>query len=144
MTNGFMRALQWTFLLAACGCTVQAQSFLAELRAEHNPAKRSEMALAFADEAFDTARASYLKGQIKAGDAQLENMTNALKECVDSLQQAHKARYYKKAELRVAYLQRRMSSLLDQIRADDRGWADYTQRKLDEIHDKLLSGVMSK
>jgi hypothetical protein len=27
---------------------------------------------------------------------------------------------------------------------DDRGWAEYTAHQLDEIHDKLLSGVMKK
>jgi hypothetical protein len=26
----------------------------------------------------------------------------------------------------------------------ERGWAEFTSRKLDEIHDKLLNGVMRK
>ncbi len=55
-----------------------------------------------------------------------------------------KAKSYKKAELQVAYLQRRMQGLLDDIEIQKRGWAEYTQRKLEEIHDKLLSGVMRR
>jgi len=131
-------------LLLAFGGLLPAQSFLAVLRAEHNPTKRSDMALAFAEEAFDHARDLYGKQEVHGGDAQLENMTNALKECATSLQQAHKSRYYKKAELRVAYLQRRLNSLVDTLGVEERGWAEFTGRKLEEIHDKLLTGAMSK
>ena len=120
------------------------QTFLAELEAEHDPGRRSDKALMLADAAFDNARELYTKGDVKRGDAELENMTNALKECVGSLQAAHKARFYKKAELRVAYLQRRMQGLVDDLSVQERGWAEYTQRKLDDIHDRLLEGVMKK
>ncbi|HSU59979.1 MAG TPA: hypothetical protein VLI55_11750 [Bryobacteraceae bacterium] len=122
-----------------------AQSFIAELKTtEHNPAKRSEKALVLADSAFDNARDFYNKGEIDKGDAQLDNMTKALNFCVESLQEARKAKYYKKAELNVALLQRRMASLLDDIDVQERGWADQTNRMLDQIHDKLLAGVMKK
>jgi hypothetical protein len=121
-----------------------AQSFLDEIKAEHDPARRSEKALTFADTAFDSARDFYTKGEVHKGDAQLEDMTNALNECVQSLEEARKARFYKRAELRVAYLQRRMKGLVDDIEMQQRGWAEYTERKLDEIHDKLLDGVMRK
>lgn len=111
---------------------------------EHDPAKRSESELSHAEMAFDRAREAYNKGNIENGDAALEEMTKALNACVESLDVAHKARYYKKAELRVAYLQRRMAGLLDDIDLPQRGWAEYTDRKLEEIHDKLLAGVMRK
>ncbi|MBV9301557.1 MAG: hypothetical protein JOY62_17230 [Acidobacteriaceae bacterium] len=120
------------------------QSFMVELEAEHDPARRSDKALGFADAAFDNARQFYTKGEVKKGDAELEKMTNALKECVGSLEVARKARFYKKAELRVAFLQRRMKGLLDELSVQERGWAEYTQRKLDEIQDKLMDGVMRK
>ncbi len=138
------KLIEVTLLLIAGLPLVHAQSLLTELKAEHDPAKRSELALNFADTAFDNAREFYSKGEIQKGDAQLEDMTNALNECVVSLGIAHKARFYKKAELKVAYLQRRMQGLLDDIEVQQRGWAEYTQRKLEEIHDKLLDGVMRK
>lgn len=131
-------------LMAAWASAARPQSLLMELKAEHDPAKRSEKALTLADEAFDNARDYYNKGEIQKGDAELEDMTNALNECVGSLEEARKAKFYKKAELKVAYLQRRMQGLLDDIEIQKRGWAEYTQRKLEEIHEKLLSGVMRR
>ena len=122
-----------------------AQSLLlTEIKAEHDPGKRSEKALSLADSAFENARDDYNKGQINKGDAELENMMTALEECLSSLDTAHKARNYKKAEMNVATLQRRMKGLLDDIAVQQRGWAEYTQRKLDQLHDKLLDGVMRK
>ena len=121
-----------------------AQSSLADLKSEHDPARRSDRALALAEENFDDARAFYDRGAIQKGDARLEDMTNALNECVESLSSAHKARLYKKSELRVALLQRRMQGLLENLGVEERGWAEYTQRKLSEIHDKLLGGALGK
>ncbi len=138
------RLIEAGLLIAACASTAFSQSFLAELQLERNPVKRSTMALNFADTAFDNARDFYTKGEFDKGDAQLEDMTHALHECVVSLGAAHKARFYKKAELNVASLQRRMQGLLDDISVQRRGWAEQTSRRLDEIHDKLLDGVMRK
>lgn len=140
----FRRLVEVALLVVTCVSVAGAQSLLTELKAEHDPARRSEMALNFADIAFDNARDFYTKGEVDKGDAQLEDMTSALNECVVSLAVAHKAKFYKKAELKVAYLQRRMQGLLDDIALQQRGWAEQTQRKLDEIHDKLLDGVMRK
>jgi hypothetical protein len=121
-----------------------SQSSLADLKAEHDPAKRSKKAFIFAGVAFDNAAEFYAKGEIEKGDAQLEDMTNALNECVGSLTAARQPSLYKKTELKVAYVQRRMQGLVDRIAVQDRGWAEYTERKLEEIHDRLLAGVMGR
>ena len=128
----------------ALALSLYAQSPITELKTEHDPAKRAEKAVVVAEMAFDNARAFYDKGEVEKGDAQLEDMINALNECVASLDAAHKAKFYKKPEMKVAYLQRRMSGLLDDLGIQVRGWAEYTQRKLDEVHDKLLEGAMRK
>ena len=120
------------------------EALLTELRSEHDPFKRSDKALTFADTLFEQARDFYDKGDVHSGDAQLENMTKALKECVQSLTSANKSRYFKKAELHVATLQRRMQGLVDDLSLNDRGWAEFTQRKMDEIHEELLLGAMKK
>ena len=131
--------------LSVAFCQISfAESYIDELKAEHDPGKRSEKALDFADEAFENARALYSSGDIHKGDEQLDHMTAALTECADSLDAAHKSKNYKKAELKVAYLQRRMQGLLDNLGIQERGWADYTNRKLEEIHERLLNGVMRK
>jgi len=139
-----MRLIEVALLLGLTGNGVFAQSILAEIKAERDPVKRSDLALNLAGSSFDNAREFYDKGEVQKGDARLEDMTNALNECLASLENARKAKFYKKAEQRVALLQRRMQGLLDDISLSQRGWAEYTSRKLDEIHDKLLDGVMRK
>lgn len=134
----------WCLLLAGSVSLCPGQAFLSELKSEHDPSKRSELALDFADEAFAMAKAQYAKGSVHQGDALLDQMTAALQECASSLDSAHKAKYYKRAEMKVAFLQRRMQGLLDDLGAEERGWAEITNRKIDEIHDKLLEGVMRK
>jgi hypothetical protein len=121
-----------------------AQSPLTELEGEHDPGKRSLRALALAEQAFDQARKSYSAGEIKKGDANLDDMTKLLDACVSALEAARKAGLYKQAEIRVATLLRRLRSLTDDLAVDDRGWAEYTLRQVDGIHDKLLNGVMKK
>jgi len=138
------RALSLGLFVLALAGSVPAQSFLAELKSQRDPAKRSEMALVFADELFQNARDFYAKGEISKGDANLESMTAVLNACLDSLATANKSRSYKKAEMKVAHLQRRLSDLVNDLGIQERGWAEYTNRKLDEIHDKLLNGVMRK
>lgn len=115
-----------------------------EVRGETNPARRADKALTLAEQDFDSANQLYNKGDVHKGDAALDEMTTALHICLDSLDAAHKAALWKKAELRVALLQRRMRSLLEDIGVEQRGWAEYTDRKVDEIHDKMLEGVMQR
>jgi hypothetical protein len=137
-----MRILLLAFLITAM--PLCAQSTITELKAEHDPVRRSEKAVTLAEQSFDNARTFYDKGEIQRGDAQLEVMMNALNECASSLDLVHKSKFYKKPEMRVAYLQRRLSGLLEDLGIQERGWAEYTQRKLEEVHDKLLDGVMRK
>jgi hypothetical protein len=141
-----LRAVTLVILLslAAPAKTVAAQSALADLDAEHDPIKRSQRALASADEAFEQAKASYGAGEVKKGDAHLDDMTKLLDACVSALEAARKANLYKQAEIRVATLLRRLQSLIDDLAVEDRGWAEQMLRQLDGIHDKLLAGVMKK
>jgi hypothetical protein len=131
-------------LTAALAISASGQSFLAELKSEHDPGRRAEMALSYADESFDSAKTNYHKGEIHQGDVALDNMTRALNACVESLAALNKAKNYKKAEMKVAMLQRRLSGLLDNLGMQERGWAEQTSRQVEEIHGKLLDGVMHK
>jgi hypothetical protein len=124
--------------------TIWAQSPLTELDGEHDSAKRSQRALGLAEMEFEKARVSYGAGEIKKGDAHLDDMTKLLGACVSALEAVRKANLYKQAEIRVATLLKRLQSLIDDIAVDDRGWAEYTLRQVDSIHDKLLNGVMKK
>lgn len=130
-------------LLAAIPLYAQT-AIQAELKAEPNASRRVEKSLALAEQSFATADDSYNKGDVHKGDAELDDMMTALRICLDSLDAAHKGGLWKKAELRVALLQRKLNGLLDNIGVEQRGWAEYTGRKLDEVHDKMLEGVMQR
>ncbi len=133
-----------SLLFVMLSSVVSAQALMGDINLERDPVKRSDLALNLADESFDNARDFYQKGAVEKGDAALENMTNALNVCVQSLAITNKARFYKKAELKVAYLQRRMGTLVEDLGVQERGWAEQTKRKLEEIHDKILDGVMRR
>ena len=138
------KAMQLGLLAATFAVSASAQSFLAELKLEHDPGRRAEMALSFADESFDSAKTNYQKGDVHLGDVALDNMTSALNFCVESVAAANKTKFYKKAELKVAMLQRRLSGLMEDLSVTERGWAEQTSRRVEEIHAKLLDGVMRK
>ena len=97
-----MKAIQLGLIAATFAFSASAQSFLAELKLEHDPGRRVELALSFADESFDSAKTNYHKGDIHEGDEALDNMTSALNACVESVAAANKAKFYKKAEMKVA------------------------------------------
>jgi hypothetical protein len=137
------KLIGFSLLFAMLGSVSPAQSLL-EISQERDPAKRSELALAFADEALDHARDFYRQGAMEKGDAALENMTTALDTCMQSLTTSNKARLYKKAELKIAYLQRRLAGVVSDLNVQERGWAEQMQRRVEEIRGKILDGVMRK
>ncbi len=121
-----------------------AQSALDEVKNEPNPGKRSELAIEAADRSIDEARDAYRSGNIRNGDAELQAVENLADECLSSVEEANKYRYWKKAELKIRHLTRRVDSLMDEIGYDQREKAQHTRAHLDQIHDKLLAGVMRK
>jgi len=130
--------------LAAQDQSNPSNSAAENLNSEPDPSHRAERALSLAEGAFAEARVAYDKGQIKAGDQQLDEMIKLLNVCVSSLEAAHKSHNYKSAEIRVKGLMRRLKTLIGDLSVDDRGWAEYTARQLEGIHDKLLTGAMKK
>ncbi len=142
--RSFQKTLARGFLSVILVCTAAGQPHDQSNTDAHDAGRRSEVALSQAETDFDSAREAYNKGDVEKGDQALEEMTKALNALLGSLDVAHKARFYKKAELRVANLQRRMATLLDDIELPARGWAEQTSRTLEGVHDKLLAGAMRK
>jgi hypothetical protein len=123
---------------------LSAQSALDHVRSERNPGRRSEMAMNMADESLDRAREFYRSGDSQHGEEQLALVDKLADECLSSVEAAHKSKYTKKAELRVAALGRRVDSLADDLGYEQRGKAREVHSHLEAIHDKLLAGVMGK
>lgn len=120
------------------------QSAADEVKNQPNPGKRSELAIEAANRSLDEARESYLGGNSTKGDSEIKEVATLADECLSSVEQANKYRYWKKAELRIRQLTRRVESLADDLGYDQRAKAQELRAHLDQIHDKLLAGVMRK
>jgi len=121
---------------------------LAAVKAEPDPNKRSELALNNAEEKLDAARQAYQAGDEAAEAADIQEVEGSVTLCYESLEQAHgeprKNRYFKKAELRVSALMRRLTGFRDDVNFDFRPKVDAVLKKVSDIHDDLLSDIMSK
>lgn len=131
-------------LLLAGAAFAVGQSAVDEVRSQRNPGRRSELAISMADEALDRAREFYRSGDQKRAEEQLDAVDRLADECLSSVQEARKSKYTKKAELKIAALARRVNSLVDDLGYEQRDKAREVHTHLEEIHDKLLAGVMGK
>lgn len=121
---------------------------MASVKAEPDLNRRSELALMNADEKLDAARQAYQAGNESAQEAAIQEIADSVTLCYDSLGQAHgeprKSRYYKRAELKVSALMRRLSGFRDEVSFDFRPRVDVVLKKVSDIHDELLADIMSR
>lgn len=121
---------------------------LAALKSEPDPNHRSELALIHADEKLDEAKQAYQAGNESGEAAAIQEVSDSVALCYASLEEAHgaprKSRYYKRAELRVSALMRRLSGFRDEVSFDFRPHIDIALKRLSDIHDELLSDIMSR
>ena len=121
---------------------------LAAVKDETDLNRRSELALMNADEKIDAARQAYQAGNEAAEAADIQEVADSVALSYASLEQTHsaprKSRYYKRAELKVSALMRRLSGFRDEVNFDFRPHVDAALKKLSDIHDELLSDIMSK
>jgi hypothetical protein len=67
---------------------------------------------------------------------------------MESLESTHKTprnnKYYKRAELKVGALLRRLHSLRDEMSFDGRQSVEAVIKRLSDVHDELINAIMSK
>jgi len=118
------------------------------LKSEPDLEKRSELALAEADQHIDDARKAYSAGDDKAATAALDEVAIAVDVSYDALEHAHtpprKSKYYKRAELKVRALMRRLASFRDEVGFDARPSVEAVIKKLSDVNDQLVADIMSK
>lgn len=133
-----------TVILALC----LAFADLAAVKSEPNPEKRSDLAVKNAADALENARTAYQAGDINKTNAELNEVRDSINLALDSLEssgkQPRKSKYYKRAEIRVRELLRRMSGFRDEMSVEDRKPLDDVAARVQEVHDRLLSEIMSK
>jgi hypothetical protein len=121
---------------------------LASVKTEPDPNHRSEMALLNADDKLAAARQAYQTGDEAAERAAIQEIQDSVLLCYSSLEQTHGAprnsRYYKRAELKVSALMRRLAGFRDEVSFDFRSQVDTVLKKVSDVHDDLLTDIMSK
>lgn len=118
------------------------------VKTEPNLEKRSDLALEEANRAIDAARAAYQAGDIKNAVANLNEVAESVQVSFDSLEKSGKeprrSKYFKNAEIKLRQMIRRLSGFRDEMSVEDRKPLEDAEVRLQEIHDRLLSEIMSK
>lgn len=140
-----MKALIAVLALAACACAAD----LGAIRAESNLEKRAGRALENADQSLDAAvdavradRAEQLKSALDEVVASVHLAQESLKETGKDPRRHSK--YFKKAELSLRKLLRRLKDLETSVSVADRQGLLEAEQKVQEVHDAILNGIMTK
>ncbi len=118
------------------------------VKSEPDLNRRSELALMNADQKIDEARQAYQEGNEAAEKADIQEVAESVTLCYQALEKVRgeprKNKYYKRAELKVSALMRRLSGFRDEVSFDFRANVDDALKRLSDIHDELLSDIMSR
>jgi hypothetical protein len=121
---------------------------LAAVKAEPDLDKRSELALVNADHDIDEARKASTDGNPQTLQAALTEVAASVDLSYESLQETHKeprkSKYYKRAEIQLQALMRRLNGLRDDVGYLSRPAVDSVLKKVSDVHDRIISDIMSR
>jgi hypothetical protein len=121
---------------------------LAAVSSEPNLERRSERALDNATVALMAAREAYVAGDQAKAQAGLDEVRDSVDLAYQSLKDSGKTprnnKYYKRAELRTRDLARHLEGLRDTFSLLDRPLVDRVRDHVNEVHDMLLQGILSR
>lgn len=131
---------------------VLTPAMLADLTAvkqEPNSEKRSDLALSEADREVDLAREAYKKSDDSAFRSALERMMAAVQLSYDSLQSTGKnarkhPKYFKRADLKMRDLVRRIDGLEHEVGYDDRQHVLVVKNKILQLDEQIVLEIMKK
>lgn len=120
---------------------------LAQVKAETNLEKRSKVALEQADRSLKDSRRAYDAGDLKQAIVMLEEMQQCVDLAEKSLRDTGKdpikhPKHFKQAEIKTGDLLRRIDSFGQDMNAADRPMLDKVRATVQDVHDRLLEGVM--
>lgn len=119
------------------------------LKKEPNPERRSDLALEEADREVDNARQAYKRGDDKAFKALLNTIGTIAQLSYDSLKSTGKSarkhpKYFKRADLKMRGLARRIEGLEQEVGYDDRPPVVTLKNKILELDEQIVLDVMKK
>ena len=145
-----MKSLGSRFLLAAWWLAVPAAAAdLAAALAEPNLEKRSDKAMQNAGRALDAARKAYMEGQMEKVLAALQEVSDSVDLCRESLRQTGKSgrrspKYFKRAEQNLRKLLRRLDTFKLEMSVDERPPVEKVIGRAHAAHEEILQSIMGK
>ena len=130
------------------GCLLASGGDLAAIRSEPNLERRSERALANANQAITQARDQYSSND-------MAKTKDALIEAAESVEMSWEAlngtgknprrspKYFKKAEVSIREMIRRLKNLESDFGVEDRPMLVSVEERFQAVHDRLIDGIMS-
>ena len=120
---------------------------LAQVKAEPNLERRSRAALENADRTLKASRQAYAAGDLKLTADLLEEFEQSVDLAEKSLRDTGKdpirsPKYFKNAEIKTGYLLRKIEAFSQDMNVADRPMADKVKEDVQEVHDRLLHGIM--
>jgi hypothetical protein len=140
--------IRFSLLLTAAASLLSAFD-LDAVRKEPSLEKRSELALNNADTALDRARDAYQKADDPAFKAALAEVSDSIGLCKQSLDESGKnarksPKYFKKAEIGIRRLSRRLDNLQIEVSVDDRPLVEPVAARAHTLQEEILHAIMGK
>lgn len=145
MRNGLSLLLAVLLAVAACGWGQVPDAVKAEVNLE----KRYWAALDAGQRALEEARVAMNAGSAAELLGKAKEAGDCVEYAMESLEAMGKhpsqnGKNYKRAELRTRDLLRRIDTLAKDVGIDEREAVQTAQKRIGAVHDKLISGVMSR
>jgi hypothetical protein len=136
-------AMAMGLMLLACA----AHADLTAARAEANLEKRARLALENASAMLQAAREAYQKDDNAAVSSDAAEMQESVDLAFSSLSETHKnprrsPKWFKYAEIQTRDLLRKLDTFQHDMSFQDRPMLDKVKEDIQQVHDKLLVGLM--
>jgi tetratricopeptide (TPR) repeat protein len=138
--------MRWSICLPLLGLLLAAPVCAEDWQGEKNLYKRAEKGLEVAEAQLDAARETYRNGDPYKAQAELEDSLETIMEAyqviVDSGEDMRKrASRFKKFEIRLRGIYRKMEDHETQAEVLDRGPIERARQTVSKMQDKLLEGM---
>ena len=133
----------------AFSMAMAAGADLAAVKAEPNPERRAKLAIDHANEEVNAAGKAYSNGDARAAMAAVREIVESVDLCKASLEATGKdarksPRPFKRAEMEIRELLRRLKTLENDFSVDDRPAVVEAEQHLQEVHADLIQQIMTK
>jgi hypothetical protein len=119
------------------------------VKAEPNFDRRADLAIDHANAALDRAKARYAIGEYKESQVAVLEIRESIEVGAEALKSSGKdprknAKQFKKVEIRIQALVRRLKSFSQAVSIEDRPVVEKVQNRLEEINDEIVTGIFTK